>query len=52
VSDCFSYYNFDPKNKVAEVELSGDYYLDRNSEFYGVCIDALSSEAVEVFYGV
>ena len=23
VSDCFSYYSFDPKNKVAEVELSG-----------------------------
>lgn len=37
---------------LSEVELSGDYYLDRNSEFYGVCIDALGSEAVEVFYGV
>ena len=23
VADCFSYYSFDPKNKVAEVELSG-----------------------------
>ena len=23
VSDCFSYYSFDPKNKVSEVELSG-----------------------------
>jgi hypothetical protein len=23
VSDCFSYYSFDPKNKVAEVKLSG-----------------------------
>jgi hypothetical protein len=23
VSDCFNYYSFDPKNKVAEVELSG-----------------------------
>lgn len=37
---------------LTEVELSGDYYLDRNSEFYGVCMDALSSDATEIFYGL